>query len=260
VKRKSPPVVCSIGTVDPTGAAGITMDLRVYAELRAVGMAVVAAVTAQNNRRAFAVGAISPALITQQLEAVWEQVTPDAVCIGLLPDSAGIMATRKFLERLARRPPVVIDPVIAASSGWRFVGTRALTEFVRLWPLATVVTPNLHEAAVLTKMKLTKQEHAESAARVLARYGSAVLLTGGHVKGVACVDVLVQGGRVRRFAAPRLAGGMRGAGGILAAALAVYLARGVPLERAAQCARRFVRSAFRRARAVGSGPRQYAGC
>lgn len=259
MKRKAAPVVCSIGSVDPTGAAGITMDLRVYADLRAVGMAVVAAVTAQNYRRVAGVGAIAPALITAQLEAVWEQVRPDAVCIGLLPDAAGITATRKFLECLAHRPPIVIDPVIAASSGARFVGTRAMTELVRLWPLATVVTPNVHEAAALTKMKVMKLEHAESAAHALARYGSAVLLTGGHLKGAACVDVLSQCGRVRRFAAPRLAGTMRGAGGILAAALAVYLARGASLEHAVQRARLFVRRAFRRARAVGSGAPQYEG-
>ena len=257
--RKRVPIVCSIGSVDPTGAAGITMDLRVFADLGAVGLAVVAAVTAQNNLRVAAVGSIAPALITRQLEAIWEQVRPDALCIGLIPDAAGIRATRKFLERLERRPPIVIDPVIAASSGARFVRTRALTELVGLWPFATVVTPNLHEAATLTKMKVTKLEHAESAACALAKYGSAVLLTGGHLKGIACVDVLVQGGRVRRFAAPRLAGTMRGAGGILAAALAVYLARGASLEHAAQRARFFVRRAFRRARTVGSGTPQYEG-
>jgi hydroxymethylpyrimidine/phosphomethylpyrimidine kinase len=233
------------------------MDLRVFADLRAVGMAVVAAVTAQNNRRVIAAGAIAPALITQQLEAVWEQVKPDAVCIGLLPDAPGIKAIGTFLKRLARRPPIVIDPVIAASSGSRFVGPRARRELVRLWPLATVVTPNLDEAAVLSKMKVTNQEQAESAARTLALYGSAVLVTGGHLKGATCADILVQGNSVRRFAAPRVAGAMRGAGGILAAGLAVFLARGASLERAVEHARLFVRRSFRNADTVGSGQRQY---
>jgi len=233
------------------------MDLRVYADLHAIGMSVVAAVTAQNNRRVTAAGAIAPALITQQLEAVWEHVKPDAVCIGLLPDASGIMAIGTFLTSLARRPPMVIDPVIAASSGWRFVGARARSELLRLWPLATVVTPNLDEAAVLSKMKVTNLEHAESAARTLARYGSAVLVTGGHLKSATCVDILVHGDRVRRFSARRVTGAMRGAGGILAAALAVYLARGASLERAVEHARLFVRRAFQSARTIGSGQRQY---
>jgi len=233
------------------------MDLRVYAELRALGMAVVAAVTAQNYRRVIAAGAIAPALITKQLDAVWEQAKPDALCIGLLPDAAGIRAVRTFLRRLPRRPPIVIDPVIAASSGSRFVGARALDELIRLLPLANVVTPNLYEAAVLSNMKVTNVERAESVARALANDGGAVLLTGGHLKGVMCVDILVQHDRVRRFAAPRVADAMRGAGGILAAALAVYLARGASLERAVEHARLFVRRAFRSARAVGSGRRQY---
>lgn len=235
------------------------MDLRVYGDLHAVGMAVIAAVTAQNNRRVIGARAIAPKLITQQLEAVWEQVKPDAVCIGLLPDAAGIKAIRTFLKRLARRPPIVIDPVIAASSGLRFVRARARSELVRLWPLAAVVTPNLHEAAVLSKVRVTNAERAESAARTLAHYGSAVLVTGGHRSGPTCVDILVQGDRLRRFAAPRVAGAMRGAGGILAAALAVYLARGEPLERAVDHARLFVRRAFRNARTIGSGQRQYVG-
>jgi len=232
------------------------MDLRVYAELRALGMAVVAAVTAQNNRRVIAAGPIAPALIIKQLDAVWEQAKPDALCIGLLPDAAGIKAVRTFIKRLPRRPPIVIDPVIAASSGSRLVGARAVAQLIRLLPLANVVTPNLYEAAVLSNMKVTNTESAESAARALASDGGAVLLT-GHLKGVLCVDILVQGDRVRRFAAPRVAGAMRGAGGILAAALAVYLARGTSLERAVEHARLFVRRAFRSARTVGSGRRQY---
>jgi hydroxymethylpyrimidine kinase/phosphomethylpyrimidine kinase len=174
-----------------------------------------------------------------------------------LPDAAGIKAVETFLKSLRRRPPIVVDPVLAASSGSRFVGARAQTELLRLLPLAQIMTPNLAEAALLSKMKVTSQGHAESAARALARHGCAVLVTGGHLKGAACVDTLVHGDRTRRFAAPRAAGAMRGAGGILAAALAVYLARGASLERAVQHARLFVRRAFRSTRTVGSGTRQY---
>lgn len=241
--------------MDPTGAAGVTRDLRVYVDLGAIGITVIAAVTAQNDRRVLGVGAIAPALITRQLQTVWEQAKPDAVCIGLLPDTAGVTAVRNFLSRLRRRPPIVIDPVIAASSGARLAGSRAQNALVRLWPLATIVTPNLSEAAMFSKMKVTTQNHVESAARALARCAGSVLVTGGDLKGTTCVDTLAQGNRVRRFATSRIAAKMRGAGGILAAALAVWLARGVPLERAVAQARLFVRREFRNARARASSRR-----
>jgi hydroxymethylpyrimidine kinase/phosphomethylpyrimidine kinase len=245
LRRTAAPVICSIGSVDPTGAAGVTRDLRVYADLGAVGVTVVAAVTAQNDRRVAGVGPVAPALIIRQLEAVWEQTKPDALCIGLLPHAAGVKAVRNFLSRLPRRPPIVIDPVIAASNGTRFVGSRARSELLRLLPLATVVTPNSSEAAELSNMKVTTQGHAQSAARALARCGAAVLVTGGHLIGSTCVDTLARGNRVRYFATARVTRTMRGAGGILAAAIAVYLARGATLERAVERARLFVRREFR---------------
>ncbi|HEV2878511.1 MAG TPA: hydroxymethylpyrimidine/phosphomethylpyrimidine kinase [Candidatus Eremiobacteraceae bacterium] len=250
-------MVCSIGSLDPTGAAGIMMDLRVYADLGAIGVAVVAAVTAQNSKRVVAVGAIPPTLITQQLEAVWEQVKPDAICIGLLPEASGIKAVRRFLQRVSRRRPIVIDPVMQATSGKRFVGPSELRELVQLLPLATVVTPNLREVSEFVKKKIMTADQAELAARKLTRHGCAVLVTGGHLTGDVCVDALAQHNRVRRFRAPRLAGSMRGAGGILAAALAANLARGESLERAVEDARKFVRRALRNARKVGSGTPQY---
>ena len=253
------PVVCSVGSTDPTGAAGISTDLRVYARLRAVGVAVVAGVTAQNSHRVAAAAALPPALIRKQFEALWEQVTPDAVCIGLLPGAVAAKAVAAFLKGLSHRPATVIDPVISATSGRRFLEASDVRELARLLPLATLVTPNLAEAAALTGMRVATRAQAEAAAHRLSRYGCAVLVTGGHMPGSRCIDVLARGDRITQFSASRLRGSLRGAGGILAAAIAAHLAHGESVEHAVALARRFVRRAHRIARRIGSGKCQFIG-
>lgn len=257
MKHKGPPVVCSVGSIDPTAAAGLAMDLRVYALLQVAGFVAVGALTAQNSRRVRQVVALPPSLLVEQLEAIWEQVRPDAICIGLLPDAAGIRALRKFLTALRLRPPIVIDPVIGSSSGHTFLRSHALLELKKLFSLATIITPNAVEAARFASVRVATAVDAETAARKLSACGCAVLVTGGHLRGSSCVDVLAHCGRVRRYAASRLAGSMRGAGGILAAALAVSLARGETLESAVAAARRFLRSAHRSATPLGTGSRQF---
>jgi hydroxymethylpyrimidine/phosphomethylpyrimidine kinase len=257
VKRAGSTVVCSIGSIDPTAAAGILMDMRVCAHLGAPGVAVVASVTAQNDKRVTAIVPIPPKAIEKQLNAVFEQVTPHAMCIGLVPNAAAIDAIARFLRRHAPRIPVVLDPVMAASSGQRFLDRSAVRVLERITPLVTIMTPNLREAAALAGRRVTTLDQACDAASALADRGCAVLVTGGHLRGDACIDVLAQGDCVRRYVAKRIPGRMRGAGGILAAALAVELGRGVALARAVARARRVVRHAYRVARRLGSGTPQF---
>ncbi len=233
------------------------MDMRVYAHLGAVGVAVVASVTAQNYRRVTAIEPLTPRVITKQLNAVFEQVTPHAICIGLVPNAAAIDAVARFLRRHAAQIPIVLDPVTAASSGRRFLDRSAVRALARLAKLVTIMTPNLDEAAALAGTSVTTVEHACHAAIALADRGCAVLVTGGHLPGDACIDVLAQRDRVRRFAGKRIPGQMRGAGGILAAALAVELGRGATLARAVARARRVVREAHRAARRLGTGTPQF---
>lgn len=259
MSRSRRPVICSIGSIDPSGAAGLVADLRVYQRLGADGVAAVAAVTAQNSRRVSAVHTLPARLVRQQLAAIWQQVQPDAVCIGLLPDATVIRAVTRFLDGLRRCPPIVVDPVITASSGRRFLTPADVRALAALLHIATIVTPNLLEVAALTSMRVATAAQAETAAIALARQGCAVLVTGGHLSGRQCVDVLAQRAGVRRFAARRLRGSLRGAGGILAAALAVSLGRGLSLVRAIAFARRFVRRAHSAARGIGSGKPQFTG-
>lgn len=234
-------LICSVGSTDPTVRAGIGRDLVVYQRLGACGVFAVAAVTAQNSRRVIAVQPLPPALLTAQLRAIWQESLPAAIRIGLLPTRALIAAVARFVRTLRPRPPIVLDPVIAASSGHRFLDLSTLRALAGLLPLVTIVTPNIDEAEALTGERIRSTNDAARVALRLSERGCAVLLKGGHLRGTQVVDVLAAGGRITRLAAPRIHARMRGTGCTLAAALAVNLARGVPLTQAIRRARAFVR-------------------
>lgn len=247
LKSSMAPLVCSIGSTDPTASAGIGLDLSVFATLGVRGALVVAAVTAQNDRAVSAVAPLSSGLILAQLRAVWEQSVPDAIRIGLLPSAPAIAAVARFLRELDARPPIVLDPVLSSSSGTQFLGPTEMAALRRLMTLATVVTPNAREAQALSGLPVTTLEGARRAAASLSELGCAVLLKGGHVPGARSVDVLARAGRVTKaFAAQRVRGAMRGTGCMLAAALAAELALGDDLERGITKAKAFVRAALAR--------------
>lgn len=248
------PVICSIGSTDPTGAAGIGRDLIVYERLGAIGVFAVAAVTAQNVKGVSAVVAVPPRVLAAQLTAVWQEHAPAAIRIGLLPDAKVIAVVARFVRSLRTRPPIVLDPVLRASSGARFLGAPELRALNRLLPLVGLVTPNVAEAEALTGLRVRDLAGAERAAVRLHERGCAVLLKGGHLRGARVTDLLVDGTGLRRFSAARIAARMRGTGCTLAAAIAVFLAQGLPLAHAVARARGFVRrelEAQRRARPKG---------
>ena len=266
LRRRGPCVVCSVGSVDPTNAAGITVDLAVYASMGARGTGVVTGVTAQNAKRVAVVHPIAPAVITRQLELIWQQVRPDAICVGLVPSAPAISAVARFLRRLRPRPPIVVDPVIAASSGGRLLVPDAVRAIPQVFRLARVITPNVPEAALLASRQIESVHDAARAAQALTRFGCAVLVTGGHLGRGDCVDTLAVPARgrnrvrepsARRFTSSRLSGTFRASGGILAAAIAVELGRGKAPELAIARARRVVRNAWRNGLPLGDGTPQF---
>jgi len=253
--RWKTPLVCSVGSTDPTAGAGLFADAAVFGRLGVPAAYVVAGVTAQNSAAVSAVHALPARAILGQLRDVWHQVTPSAVRIGLMPDAQATAAVTRFLASLRSRPPVVVDPVMASTSGRRFAGHAEITALARLFGLATIVTPNVPEAAALTGLRVRTVDEAERAALALASSSKcAVLVTGGHLRsGDRIVDVLAFDGKATRFASRRLARDVRGTGCILASALAAALARGDTLEPAIRRARSFVRAAMTSARPVGRG-------
>jgi hydroxymethylpyrimidine/phosphomethylpyrimidine kinase len=232
-----------VAGLDPSGGAGLTADLQALGEAGAAGYPVAAALTAQGPRRARAFAPVATRLLLLQLEALAAEARgparPRAVKTGMLGSAEN---ARALAARLARPPfarlPLVVDPVLAATSGlrlWRGGSPRAA-----LWPLlerATLATPNLPELARLSGLPVGSDEAAVAAARVLPC--RAVLVKGGHRRGEP-VDLLVESQRVTRFPGRRRPGSARGTGCRLASAVAAFLARGDSLADAVAKAKAMV--------------------
>ena len=247
-------VALTIAGSDSGGGAGLQADLRVFAAHGLHGACAVAAVTAQNSVRVAAWVALEPAMVAAQIEAVADDMTVAAVKTGVLGSAAIVRAVAEVISR-RKLPHLVVDPVMVAKSGDRLLDAHAGEAYREaLFPLATLVTPNLAEAAVLTGLPVTNLAEMKAAARVLHRVGAgAVLVKGGHLEGDP-VDLLYAGGEMIELPGVRLAtNNTHGTGCTLAAAIAARLALGEPLEGAVRGAKGYLTEALRHGYAVGRG-------
>ena len=249
------PTVLTIAGSDSSGGAGIQADLKAFAACGAYGASVVVAVTAQNTQGVRSAETVSLTLVRAQLDAVFEDLRIVAVKTGML---ATADVVRVVAERLRHHgaPPLVCDPVMVAKGGDRLLADDAVDALrLELLPLATVVTPNRHEAEVLSGIEIDDVPAAERAARRILEDGpAAVLVKGGHLGGPRAVDVLVSDRGVRLFEAERLdRRHTHGTGCTYAAAIAAGLGEGLPLEDAVAGAKRLVTEAIRHGLAVGHG-------
>ncbi|MDQ5856786.1 MAG: bifunctional hydroxymethylpyrimidine kinase/phosphomethylpyrimidine kinase, partial [Acidobacteriota bacterium] len=222
----------SIAGSDSGGGAGIQADLSTFAAHGLHAATVVVAGTAQNTRGVVAVEAFSPRFVAAQLDAVFSDLAPAAVKIGMLFGPRHVRAVAAGLRRHGARN-VVLDPVLASTGGVPLLspaGLRALTR--DLLPLCDVVTPNLEEAAALAGFAVETEEDARKAARRIGSLGArAVLVTGGHGRGDRIADVLWTGRRFRVFEGRRIhTAATHGTGCTLSAAIAANLALGYRLE------------------------------
>jgi hydroxymethylpyrimidine/phosphomethylpyrimidine kinase len=220
----------TIATSDSGGGAGIQADLKAFAAAGVHGSSALVALTAQSTTGVTAVEELSSGFVTAQLDAVWDDIGVDAAKTGMLFSKRLIDVVADFLH--AHRVPLVVDPVMVASSGAKLLQDDAVeTLIARLFPLATVITPNLIEARALSnRQSLARPELAE---RLHELGASAVVITGGH--GDDAVDHLFDGDRhieipVERYDVPAT----HGAGCTHSATLAALLAQGLPLEEAAR--------------------------
>jgi hydroxymethylpyrimidine/phosphomethylpyrimidine kinase len=235
------PRVLTIAGSDSGGGAGIQADLKAFAAAGAYGMSAIVALTAQNTVGVTAVHEPPPDFVTAQLEAVFSDLGVDAAKTGMLFSRQVIEAVADFLE--AHPVPLVVDPVMVASSGAQLLKDDAVEALVtRLFPLATVVTPNLAEARKLCGAS-TRSGRAELAERLVALGAPAVIVTGGHGDPV---DHLFDGERHIEISVERLdVPATHGAGCTHSATLAALLARGHTLEDAARGAARAATDAVR---------------
>jgi hydroxymethylpyrimidine/phosphomethylpyrimidine kinase len=251
-------IALTIAGSDSGGGAGIQADLKTFSALGVYGASVIAALTAQNTKGVDAVFEVPPAFVRAQIDAVFSDLAIGAVKIGMLGDAA-VVAT--VAERLShhRTTPVVLDPVMVATSGDRLLKPDAVEAMrTKLMPLAAVVTPNLPEAAALLDAPeaTSEDEMVRQAGRLLALGARAVLMKGGHGKAAESADLLVTATATVRFAAARIATkNTHGTGCTLAAAIAAGLAKGLDLTAAARAAKDYVTAAIAAADrlAVGHG-------
>ena len=238
--------VLSIAGSDSGGGAGIQADLKTAAALGCFGMTAITAITAQNTVGVQGIHALPPEMLAQQIESVVSDIGVDAVKIGMLHDPAVVKVVAEAVRR-HRFAHVVLDPVMVANSGDRLIEEETVAVLVReLFPLATVITPNLDEAAWLLGHPITSNDQLQSAADGLRALGArAALVKGGHLSGPVVADLLVTPERSWRWEDTRIATThTHGTGCTLSTAIACHLALGLSLPEAVEAARRYVRQAM----------------
>ena len=253
----SPPVVLTIAGFDPSSGAGVTASVKTIAAHGCYGVGCITALTVQSTLGVRRVEAVSPELVTETLRELGSDMQISAVQIGMLGSEKVVRAVRDFLEEAGLRN-IVLDPIIKSSSGHDLIeasGLRLLIE--RLLPLATIITPNVDEAATLTGLEVTNLEQMRVAAARLQEMGAAsVVITGGHLD--KAIDLLSftsgRGAEQEVFKSDRLQSkSTHGTGCAFASAMACHLARGRGLPEAVLLAKAYVAAAIANAHPLGRG-------
>jgi hydroxymethylpyrimidine/phosphomethylpyrimidine kinase len=241
------PIALTIAGSDSSGGAGIQADLKSFAACGAYGASVITALTAQNTQGVRAVHPVPADFVTAQIDAVFDDLDVKAVKIGMVAQSDVIAAIVAGLDRWSP-PHVVLDPVMVATSGDSLLLPEAVAALrAKLIPRATIITPNLPEAAALLDEPIAQSEDAiaDQGRRLLAFGSRAVLIKGGHGAGAQSIDYLVTADHVVALAAPRIATrNTHGTGCSLSSAIAAYLAAGRDLHDSVQAAKDFVSAAI----------------
>jgi len=241
---ESSPVALTIAGSDSGGGAGIQADLRTFALLGVHGASAITCLTAQNRRAVTRIETVSPRMVRAQLAAVFAEASPPrAAKTGMLYSASLVQEVARFMKR-HREVPLVVDPVMIATSGRPLLQPDALEVLRRqLLPLAALVTPNRDEAEVLSGPRVrAPEEMREAARRIFGQFGCAALVKGGHVAaGGDSVDILFDGASEWMLSAPRAHGvRLHGTGCAYSAAIVAGLARGESLLSAVARAKQFI--------------------
>ncbi|TRW25152.1 bifunctional hydroxymethylpyrimidine kinase/phosphomethylpyrimidine kinase [Flavobacterium zepuense] len=248
MKHYTYPAVLTIAGSDPSGGAGIQADLKTFSALGCYGMSVITALTAQNTLGVTGIHSIPPHFVAEQLETLLQDITPLAIKIGMVhtPQLAGVIA-----DCLLQFPniPVVLDPVMIATSGDRLIENETVAAIIqKLFPLATVITPNMDEAALLAGTPVTSVADMQAAGKtILGLDTNAVLVKGGHLPSEQLTSLLFtsQSHRVTEYTSQKIATkNMHGSGCTLSSAIAACLALGDALPQAVQKAQDYVHGAI----------------
>ena len=251
----------SIAGSDCSGGAGIQADLKTMTMNGVFAMSAITALTAQNTTGVRGILEVSPEFLAQQIDAVFEDIRPDAVKIGMVA-SAGLIEAIGERLRFWGAENIVVDPVMVATSGARLIEEEAVETLKRvLLPIADLVTPNIPEAEILSGMEIKASQGMEAAAKVISdTYRCAVLLKGGHSINDAN-DLLYENGRAHWFQGKRIHNpNTHGTGCTLSSAIASNLAKGYDLETSVKRAKAYISGALSAMLDLGqgSGPMNHA--
>ena len=247
------PIALTIAGSDCSAGAGIQADLKTFAALGVYGLTAVTCVVAEVPRKVSRIEPVTTSMVREQIEVLLKNFRIGAIKTGLLCSAEIVCAVAQTIQdgkkKAARSIPFVVDPVMIATSGDNLLEPESVEAYENnLFPLATLITPNLDEAALLLETKIDDRKQIKSAAKALAKkYGASILLKGGHLRGDNAIDLLFHNGESTEFSAPFVRGvATHGTGCTYSAAITAGLASGFSLERAIARAKKFVTESIRR--------------
>jgi len=253
LKREASPVALTIAGSDCSAGAGIQADLKTFSALGVYGLTAVTCLVAEVPRKVLRIEPATARMVREQIEVLLKNFRVGATKTGLLCSAKIVCAVAQAIqdsERIAARSiPFVVDPVMIATSGDNLLEPEAVEAYEsELFPLATLITPNLDEAALLLEAVINDRRQMESAVKALAKkYHASILLKGGHLRGDNAIDLLFQHGEFTEFSAPFVRGvETHGTGCTYSAAITAGLASGFSLEQAIRRAKKFVTESIKR--------------
>jgi hydroxymethylpyrimidine/phosphomethylpyrimidine kinase len=246
------PVALSIAGSDSSAGAGIQADLKTFSALGVYGLTAVTCIVAEIPRKVSRIEPVAAKIVREQIEVLAKNFQIAAIKTGLLCSAGTVSAVARALGRTARmfatKIPLVVDPVIVATSGDRLLESAAIETYKKeLFPMASLITPNLDEAGQLLGTRIKNRQSMHRAGKELEKkFRTAILLKGGHLLGDRAVDLLFANGKVIEFSAPFVRGvATHGTGCTYSAAITAGLASGLSLEKAIRRAKKFVTESIR---------------
>src|SRR5438270_13520137 len=241
------PVALIIAGSDSSAGAGIQADLKTFTALSVYGLTAVTCIVAEVPGKVSRIAPVTARMVREQIEVLLKNFRVGAIKTGLLCSAEIVCAVAQTIQdggkKTARSIPFVVDPVMIATSGDNLLEPEAVESYKnKLFPLATLITPNLDEAALLLETTIIDRKQMENAAKALAKkYRASILLKGGHLQGDKAIDLLFHNGELTEFSAPFVRGvETHGTGCTYSAAIAASLAFGFSLEQAIKRAKKFV--------------------
>ena len=252
-KKEAPAVALTIAGSDCSAGAGIQADLKTFTALGVYGLTAVTCIVAEIPRKVSRIEPVGARMVGEQIKVLLKNFRVGATKTGLLCSSEIVRAVAQAIQhgekKRARSIPFVVDPVMIATSGDKLLEPEAVESYKnKLFPLATLITPNLDEAALLLETKIENRKQMENAARALAKeYRASILLKGGHLRGDNAIDLLFHHGELKEFSAPFVRGvETHGTGCTYSAAITAGLASGFSLEQSIKRAKKFVTESIKR--------------